>query len=57
MSCLDRFQSLSPEEAETINGGETLLYWISYGVGVVVHTLLHSSGTQSSGQKLMNAAL
>jgi len=55
--CPERFQLLSAEEAEVINGGETLLYWFAYGVGVVVHTLSRSNGTQSSGQKLMNSAL
>ena len=52
----DRFQSVSAEEAETILAGESLMYWVAYGVGSFIHMIANSSGTQSSGQKLMNAA-
>ena len=53
----DCFQPVDPEEAETIIAGESLLYWVAYGVGSFVHMIANSSGTQSSGQKLMNVAL
>jgi len=54
---LHGMQDLPEEEARKVCGGESLWYWISYGVGdLIYHTILHPA-PQSSGQKLMNAAL
>lgn len=46
-------QELSEASCEMINGGETLWYWLAYGVGYFVGGL---NGRQSSGQQLYNSA-
>ena len=50
-------KELSKEEATAIIGGESLWYWISYGIGYAGYMITHLSGEQSAGQKAMNAAL
>jgi hypothetical protein len=54
---LSRVQVLSAEEATAIIGGESLWYWIGYGIGYVTHVITSASGSQTSGQQAMNAAL
>ena len=44
-------------EGTAIIGGETLWYWIGYGVGTLGYMVTHLNPNQTSGQKLMNAAL
>ncbi len=51
------FEELSVNEGTAITGGETLWYWIGYGVGALDYMVTHLNSNQSSGQKLMNAAL
>jgi hypothetical protein len=53
--CLQNMQELSMEQCEKINGGETLWYWIAYGVGDFVKGM--TSGAPNSGQRLYNIAL
>jgi len=54
---LHGMQDLPADEVQRVNGGESLWYWISYGVGEFInHTILNPT-PQSGGQKLMNAAL
>ncbi len=53
--CLQNMQELSVELCEKINGGETLWYWIAYGVGDFLKGM--TSGAPNSGQRLYNAAL
>ncbi len=53
--CLQNMQELSMELCEKINGGETLWYWIAYGVGDFLKGM--TSGAPNSGQRLYNAAL
>jgi hypothetical protein len=54
---LQGLEELSKEERSAIMGGESLWYWIGYGVGIIGYGITHASGEQSSGQRLMNAAL
>ena len=54
---LQGLKELSKEETRTIIGGESLWYWIGYGLGYTGYILTHLSGEQSAGQKAMNAAL
>jgi len=51
------FEELSVNEGTAIVGGETLWYWIGYGVGTLGYMVTHLNPNQTSGQKLMNAAL
>jgi|GEM_PF-500392 hypothetical protein len=50
-------EELPMEEAVAITGGESLWYWISYGIGYAGYLITNASGQQSAGQKAMNAAL
>ena len=57
-------QPLTFEQANEINGGETLWYWIFYAVGTMSHGLLndtksaiHGTYKQSAGSKAMHSAL
>jgi hypothetical protein len=50
-------EELSLKEAKSITGGESLWYWLGYGVGYFGYTVTHATGEQSAGQNLMNAAL
>jgi len=54
---LQGLQELRGEEMSEIVAGESLWYWVAYAVGKVIYTVENASGTQTSGQKLMNAAL
>jgi hypothetical protein len=38
-------QELSVEEAEAINGGESLWFWIGYGIGYVAHAISSVTGS------------
>jgi hypothetical protein len=50
-------EGLTFEEKTSIIGGESLWYWVVYGVGLEIHMWTHLTPTQSGGQQLMNAAL
>jgi hypothetical protein len=51
-------EELSVESCEMINGGETLWYWLAYGVGSISGWLRDNiNGHQSGGQQVYNAAL
>jgi hypothetical protein len=50
-------EELSLEEAKSITGGESLWYWLGYGVGYFSYTVTRPNGEQSAGQNLMNTAL
>jgi hypothetical protein len=54
---LQGLEELQPADAKEIVGGETLWYWIGYGVGLLGYMITHPTPEQSSGQKLMNVAL
>jgi hypothetical protein len=54
---LTGWRELSTEEMSGIAGGESLWYWIGYGVGTVARYISELNGVQSGGQKLMNSAL
>ena len=54
---LQGMEELQLKEEIAITGGETLWYWIGYGIGLTAYMLTHPTPQQSSGQKLMNAAL
>ncbi len=54
---LQGWQELSAEESAGITGGESLWYWVGFGLGTVVRFISQSSGGQTSGQNLMNAGL
>jgi hypothetical protein len=45
------------ETSASIIAGETLWYWIGYGLGLTAYMITHPTPYQSPGQKLMNAAL
>ena len=47
-------QELTMESCEMISGGETLWYWVTYGV---IGFFWNLNGKQDSGQRLYNAAL
>lgn len=50
-------KDLPLNEKISIVGGESLWYWISWSLGAAAYMLTHPTPQQSSGQKLMNAAL
>ncbi len=57
-------QELTVNEANQINGGETLWYWFSYAIGGVIYQIATdvkaaSNGTyqQSAGSAAMHSAL
>jgi len=50
-------EELDLKEKISLTGGETLWYWIGWAVGFPVYMVTHMTPEQSSGQKLMNAAL
>jgi hypothetical protein len=54
---LQGLEELSWEESAGIAGGESLWYWVGYGLGSVTRFISQLSGEQSGGQKAMNAAL
>ena len=54
---LPDMQELSNRECAEIVGGESLWYWVGYFVGGMINGVRNDNGVQSSGQKLMNAAL
>jgi hypothetical protein len=54
---LHGMEELSLEESAAINGGESLWYWIGYGLGRAANYISNLDGQQTSGQKAMNAAL
>ena len=54
---LQGLQELPMETSASIIAGETLWYWIGYGIGLTAYMFTHPTPDQSSGQKLMNAAL
>jgi hypothetical protein len=37
-------QELTVEETETIMGGESLWFWIGYGIGYVAHAISNATG-------------
>lgn len=47
---LDGFSELSREESMSIIGGESLWYWIAYGVGYVGYVIKNSIDVQNGGQ-------
>ena len=51
---LQMMQELPVESCEMISGGETLWYWVTYGV---IGFFVNLNGNQSSGQRLYNSAL
>lgn len=50
-------QELSKEETVAIVGGESLWFWVGYGVGLMGYALTHASGAQSAGQQAANITL
>jgi hypothetical protein len=54
---LPNMQELTSQESAEIVGGESLWYWVGYVVGGMINGVRNDNGVQSSGQKLMNAAL
>jgi hypothetical protein len=51
------FEELTVNEGTAIVGGETLWYWVGFGVGALGYMITHLNSNQTSGQKLMNVAL
>ena len=49
-------QAMSMNESLGVMGGESAWYWIAYGIGEIGYAIRHAGGTQSAGQRLMNAA-
>jgi len=54
---LQGMEELTFEERTSVIGGESLWYWVSYGISLEIYMLTHPTPGQSSGQRLMNAAL
>jgi len=54
---LQGLQELPSESPASIIAGETLWYWVGYGVGLTIYMITHPTPYQSGGQQLMNAAL
>ena len=54
---LNGLKELSVEESTAIIGGESLWYWIGYGIGYAGYIISNATGTQSAGQKAMSAPL
>jgi hypothetical protein len=50
------FEELSVNEGAAIVGGESLWYWVGYGVGALGYMVTHLTSNQSSGQTVMNVA-
>ncbi len=50
-------QELPMENYASMIAGETLWYWVAFGIGLTAYMFTHPTPDQSSGQKLMNAAL
>lgn len=50
-------EELPSNETTSIVGGESLWYWVLYGLTAPIYMWTHPTPQQSSGQKLMNAAL
>jgi hypothetical protein len=50
-------EELSSNEKTSIVGGDTLWYWVIWGLTQAEYILSHTNPQQSSGQQLMNAAL
>jgi hypothetical protein len=48
-------QELSFQDSLEIRGGESVWYWIAYGVGSIIRS--STNNTISPGQKLYSAAL
>jgi hypothetical protein len=54
---LHGMQELPMETSISIIAGESLWFWIGYGIGVAVNTVTHLTASLPTGQKITNAAL
>jgi hypothetical protein len=54
---LQGLQELPMETSASIIAGESLFFWIGYGLGQVTKMFASSAPGQSSAQKLVNNAL
>jgi hypothetical protein len=54
---LHGMQELPMETSISIIAGESLWFWIGYGIGAAVNTVTHLIASQPSGQKITNVAL
>jgi hypothetical protein len=54
---LQGLQELPMETSASIIAGESLFFWIGYGLGQVTKMFASTSPAQLSGQKLVNTVL
>ena len=53
----NELQELTSEQACEINGGESLWYWIAYGVGATAHAVSNGVSALANGVSAVHNAL